>query len=267
MKLRQNSRVFIIVSILAVLIAGYYAGYLDFFTSRLSGIFYRPQYEVAKLALATDESLSAALMSKKQLLERNIEQKTQINDLLYQLENLKTVQKENQDLRELLSFKGSTDKNLVTGNIIYHVNSETAREVILDRGSSDGLKSGYPVIVGRGTLIGRLDQVSLTKSTVKLTIDNTSQILATLSGSDYKIAGSIAGAQGNSLTLNLIPKNVVVRPRQLVTTNGFQEYIPSNLVLGKIISLQESPNEIFNSAIVEPAYQIEELTIATVILP
>ena len=266
MNLRFNKKIIITVIAFSIFILFYNLGLLKPL-EKIFSIFFDPSsVKIVKLGADTNKLLAKTTTSKNDLIQEIARLKNQLTQAnLNAIESL-ALERENQELRSILNFKNKHDYRLLLGELINKTNLELDRSVVINKGSKDGVKKGNAVIVKQGILIGKVDRVDTYKSSIKLTIDNGTQILATLDNFEHTITGVLTGTKGNSLSLNLIPKNLTIISGQKIVTNGLQEFIPANLYVGEIINLQESPNEIFNSALVAVPYTIEDLTTATIIL-
>lgn len=261
-----NKKIIITIIVFFIFLALYY---LNFLTSaeKILALFFHPvQTEIVRQGANINKYLKTAALSKGELIKQVPALQSEINDLNIQLLKLQNAFQENQELKKLLNFKNNNNYQLVTGEIVYKNNSELEKSIMINLGGKDGIKKNDAVIVNEGLLIGKVIKVSPYQSLARLTIDNKSSILATLENAPYTISGVIQGLQGTNLSFNYIPKNIAIIPKQKIITNGLQENIPSNLFLGQITQLQENENNIFNSALVETPYNIEDLKIVGIIV-
>jgi len=265
MNIKAN-KILIALALFGIFLISYHPGFLKFVDRFFSLIFAPTNAEIIKLSSQTNRYLLNANLSKSDLQQRVGELQNEVNNLRARILEIESVEKENIELRALLNFPKQTAYRVVVANIIYKNNSALQKTVVISKGAKNGLKSGQAVISGTGILLGKVETVGMYQSIVKLSIDDNTNILATLEGLEHNIAGVLNGRQGTSLVLNLIPRNIDIIPGQKVLTNGLQENIPADLYLGRVIKLQESDNEIFNSALVEVPYIIEDLTVAAVLI-
>jgi len=264
MSLNPKSAI-IITSVFLLFLLMFYLGFLSPLVKVFSFFFHSAQSVAIEQSAQVNSKIKSIGKSKIELNARIQKLEEEINTLNAQLIFLHKTEKENNELRELLEFKKEGSYTLLSTEIINKSNLELDKSLVLSKGTNAGIRNGDAVVIGNGILIGRISDVAPFSSKVQLTIDNNSNILATLDGTEHTITGVLTGVQGTSLILSLIPKDISLVPKQKVITNGFQERIPSHLILGEIISLQESENEIFNIALVEPPYFIEDITVVAVI--
>ena len=96
-------------------------------------------------------------------------QKEIIIDSLNQefLIKLNQLEKDNRRLREILSIQRLSESDTISAAVISRKTGSWWRQIILNKGSKDGVEIGSPVI-GPGGLLGRVDSTSLFTSTVIL---------------------------------------------------------------------------------------------------
>jgi len=80
---------------------------------------------------------------------------------------LDLLKKDNIRLREILSLKESFTKDLISAAVISRKTGSWWRQIILNKGSRDGVSIGS-IVTGPGGLIGRVNNTSLLTSTVTL---------------------------------------------------------------------------------------------------
>lgn len=97
-----------------------------------------------------------------------------------ELEKVHRLQKENENLKKLLSFKEQYTQEILACNIISKDAGNWFEIFTIDRGSKDGVKTDDPVINADG-LVGRVSRVGLLSSKVISIIDTESSVSARLS--------------------------------------------------------------------------------------
>ena len=80
---------------------------------------------------------------------------------------LNLLKKDNQRLREIISLQESFDSNSISAAVISRKTGSWWRQIILNKGSIDGVEIGSTVI-GPGGLLGRVSNTSLFTSSVTL---------------------------------------------------------------------------------------------------
>lgn len=137
--------------------------------------------------------------------------------------------------------------------------------VQLDRGSDDGLRADLPVVTGAG-LVGRIVEVSRTRSAVRLVTDRASAVGARASRSGDLGVVEGAGA-GRPLALGVLDAGPTVAPGDLVVTSGVDDSIfPGGIPIGRVTSVARAPGALAPEAAVEPTVDLGHLRFVRVLL-
>ncbi|MCZ6601782.1 MAG: hypothetical protein O6952_02115 [Planctomycetota bacterium] len=139
--------------------------------------------------------------------------------------------------------------------VLVRGDSDPLRESITLRvGSDDGVRTGDPVLLGL-SLVGLIQEVSPTRSSVRLVTDPASRIRAFCPQSESEV--SIEGRGADRLSISLKEALVPYRAgAEMLTVE--EDKIPPRLLLGTLVS--ESSGE------VSPLWSASELAIVKVLL-
>ena len=96
---------------------------------------------------------------QKEIILKSIDQESLIK--------LNLLKKDNKRLRQILSLQESSNKDNITAAVISRKTGSWWRQIILNKGSKDGVAIGSTVI-GPGGLLGRVNNTSLFTSSVTL---------------------------------------------------------------------------------------------------
>lgn len=198
--------------------------------------------------------------------EENQELKKQIQQMEQELENVYRLQKENENLRKLLSFKEQFTYDTVGCNIIAKDSGNLFETFTIDRGSKDGISVNDPVINANG-LVGRVARVDLLSSKVVSIIDTESSVSARLSKSrDLVILRGDAKLRTEGLCrLDYIPPDVEVSVGDKVETSGMSSLYPKGIIIGEIVQVVKNEGQFDYYAIVKPAVDFRRLEEVVVI--
>lgn len=199
-------------------------------------------------------------------------QKQRIDDLeealaVYQAE-LAQLREKGADydrLAALLDYNrfGPEDHEYVTCDVIGMDTTGFVRAIQIDCGRRDGVELMDPVVTERG-LVGRVTQVSATGAEVLLVTDPTSRVNARLQSTreDGVVSGQLVG----DLLMSFIPIEAQVREGDLVMTNGLGQMLPADLLVGQVLSVSLSENELYQEARVRSLVDFSRLEIVQVIV-
>ena len=137
----------------------------------------------------------------------------------------------------------------------------------LDKGSVHGVEEGDCVIDGQGNLVGRISEVGYNWSTVLTVVDTDTSLGARVYRTqDLGIAnGDFALMENGQLRLDSLPASSQLLEGDLVVTSGLGGYLPPDLVIGSVSSLQADDSDTSVYAVLTPAADLDSLTEVCVI--
>lgn len=151
-------------------------------------------------------------------------------ELMLQVNRLREYGLENESLRKMLDFKDSVKLPLQPAQIISKLVSKVQGVFILNAGSSDGIKSGMPVITPNG-LVGLVADVSDKFCTVKTIYNSTLKIAVTIQRTNIQ---GILGWNGNELFIKNIPTTRDIQPGDRVVTSELSTIFPPSIPVGLV---------------------------------
>lgn len=177
------------------------------------------------------------------------------------------VMDENKRLKELLGFVAENDFQLVLASVVAKENFEqNSLDLIIDKGSLDGLSSGLAVVNEQGVLIGKIVETKDSISKICLSINPGCEFSASIQNSG-RTQGLVSGNLGLTAKMGYIPQLEKLKLNDLVITSGLGGKIPRGLVIGKITEIRSEKNEVWQEAIIEAPLDFDNLTIVSVVIP
>jgi rod shape-determining protein MreC len=208
--------------------------------------------------------LFSAVRDLRELRDRNAQLERANQDLLTENARLIGLQSENDALKSLLNF---TQENPAyqyqTAAVIGRDPSPYVRFMTINAGSREGLRTDMPVVTAGGTLIGRIDQVSLRSAKVQLLNDPSSAVNVKLQTSG--VTGLAVGQSGGLLRMQYIPLDAKLSPNDIVLTSGLGGNLPRGLVVGQVTAIEKRDVDLFQSALLTPAADYDRLEVVLVI--
>lgn len=203
-------------------------------------------------------------LSRQGLLEKNQQCLGQLNKLAVDKTELEILRQENQSLRSLLNFS-KKEKKIVLAEVIGRSADSLSISLFLNRGSDNDIKTGQPVIVEDGLLLGKIIRVEKNTSLVQLITDNQSKIAATIVNQE-KTLGVVNGEHGISISLTMIPLNENIKVNDLVITSGLEISLPRGLIIGRVETISKELYSPFQSARLQPLVDLNKVTVAGVLV-
>jgi rod shape-determining protein MreC len=155
-------------------------------------------------------------------------------------QRLVELESQNRELQKLLKYVDKRSDKGVTAPVIGRSSDHWWQEIILSRGSDDGIQPGF-IVSGIGGIVGRVVEVTAHTSRVLLISDPSSKVGVTVSRS--RNMGYIRGQSANRVIMVFVDKVPDVRKGDVVTTSALSRLFPSGLPVGVVesISFNKSP--------------------------
>ncbi len=187
------------------------------------------------------------------------------NDLLKrQLYDASEVALENKRLNELLSFKQSAGYKVIAARVIGRDPSNWASVIIINRGSSSGIRKGFICVSFLG-LAGRV--VETTRSTSKIVLINDPNIGVSAIVQRSRQEGLVCGSLGGLLVMKYLPRDADIQPLDTVMTSGLTSNYPKGILIGTVVSVGDEFSGLSRYAVIKPAVSLAALEEALVIIP
>ncbi|MBM7854530.1 rod shape-determining protein MreC [Desulfohalotomaculum tongense] len=194
------------------------------------------------------------------LAEENKKLKQEVRELKSRLDRVEEYKVQNRRLKEMLQYREFTvDKyKLMTAAVIGRDPGNWFGTITVNRGANDGVDKDMAVIVPGG-LVGRVVAVSKHTAEVLLITDPRSGVAAVVQQSQEPgVVEGVANSTGMVRMIHL-RRDAPVKPGQVVVSSGVGGIYPSGVRIGKIISTENDPGGLFQTAAVEPFVDLRVL--------
>lgn len=138
---------------------------------------------------------------------------------------------ENQELRRLLDMTKVLPNKIQSARVVANTSDSFYRTVLLDAGTSHGIKKGQAVINDRG-LIGRIIESGKYSSRVLLLSDVNSRVPVRLTKS--RIRSILSGKNGERLELLYLPPQHHLSVGEMIVTTGDGHIFPAGVPVAMI---------------------------------
>ena len=166
---------------------------------------------------------------QKEVISKSIEQESLIN--------LNLLKKDNTRLREILSLQKSSSNEEISAAVISRKTGSWWRQIILNKGSKDGVEIGNTVI-GPGGLLGRVNNTSLLTSSVTLLTSPESKVGVWVDRT--QINGLLVGLGNDYPSLILYSRDADIKVGDVVSSSPASTLLPPNIPIGIVQSVDET---------------------------
>ena len=172
------------------------------------------------------------------------------------LEESRTIQEENDRLREFLEFRKSVPYTTAPAQVIGRDPSNWSNSLIIDKGASAGIKQNKAVLSTKG-LAGRVVEVGRRSSKILLISDPNSKVGVVILRN--RQGGILVGRPDGKCKMIYIALDSDVKSGDKVITAGFGTVFPKDIVVGDVVSVGKEPGRLYKYAIVKPAQDLSKL--------
>ncbi len=165
---------------------------------------------------------------QKEVILKSIDQENLIN--------LNLLKKDNIRLRRILSLQESSNNDNVSAAVISRKTGSWWRQIIINKGSKDGVQIGSTVI-GPGGLLGRVNDTSLFTSSVRLLTSPESKLGVWVDRA--QINGLLVGLGDDYPRLILYSKDADIKVGDFVSSSPASTLLPPNIPIGVVQSVDE----------------------------
>ena len=178
------------------------------------------------------------LKTLDQLEEENKSLNVINKDLSATNQTLRGLEAENNELRKALQYRERAIFTLKPARIIARDASTWYNEIVIDRGSKDGLdKDGDQPVLTEAGLVGKTTVVTDHSATVVLIADEACKVAANVEGTREQgiVKGErVSGGGAPNIGLNFISKTANLQAGQNVFSTGAGGVFPSGVLIGQV---------------------------------
>jgi len=156
---------------------------------------------------------------------------------------LKALQAENAQLRELLDARKRLTIELAAAEVLYAARDPFSRKVIIDRGSQHDVRAGQPVVDNRG-LVGQVTRAYPWLAEVTLVTDKGQFVPVQNVRNGLRAVLSGTGSDG-ALELRFIPLNADFQIGDELVTSGIDGVYPPGVPVARVTNVERSAEQIF----------------------
>lgn len=158
---------------------------------------------------------------------------------------------ENDNLRELLKLRPRFEPSAQVAEILYMARDPFVRKVVVDKGATDGVTEGAPVIDASG-VVGQVHRVYPWASEVALISDREQAIPVQVVRNGLRAVIFGLGYDG-ALEVRFMPVNADIEKGDLLVTSGIDGVFPSGLPVAFVDSIERNAAYAFARIMCRPA--------------
>lgn len=196
------------------------------------------------------------------LVEENAALREEVAELRANARQADRDREENALLRELLDLREQRhDLEFESAMVLERSTSNWTRTLTLSRGTNHGVAVNNVVVSSEGYLVGVVTEAGVNWCTVQTVVDTDTEFGARLfrTGDVVIAEGDFALMGEGRLKATYLPEDVTLLVGDYIVTSGLGGYYPSDLVIGKVESVQVDDNGLAQYAVLAPMLDFDAL--------
>jgi len=189
--------------------------------------------------------------------------KKTINHAIDKNNKYREIEISNFRLRNLLNFRKTMTNQVLVAEVIGQDPSPWFKTITIDKGKSDGVEKGLPVVVPEG-IVGQIIDISCNYSKVLLIIDQNSAVDALVQRT--RARGLIKGQSDGRCLSKYVLRKHDIKVGDTVVSSGLDGVFPKGLRVGSVTEIVRRNSGIFQEVTVMPYVDFEKLEEVLVVL-
>lgn len=173
---------------------------------------------------------------------------------------------ENKELRGLLGLQPGLAVRSQAAQVMYEAADPFSRKFYIDRGATQGVAPGSPVVTEAG-VIGQVTRVYPLSSEVTLLTDRDAAIPLLNARTQQRAAAFGGAAKGSALELRFIASNADIQVGDLLQTSGVDGIYPAGLPVAKVAEVERQAEGGFARVMLAPVAAVDGVRHVLVLEP
>ena len=173
---------------------------------------------------------------------------------------------ENRELRGLLELKPALAVRSQAAQVMYEAADPFSRKFYIDRGATQGLVAGAPVLTEAG-VIGQVTRVYPLSSEVTLLTDKDAAIPLLNTRTQQRAAAFGGVAKGTAMELRFIASNADIQVGDLLHTSGVDGIYPAGLPVARVAEVERLAEGGFARVTLKPVAAVDSVRHVLVLEP
>ena len=220
------------------------------------------EYPLKFLSLIKNE-LSGMVFYHRNFIQ-NERMKKEADLLKQKINNLREAALENARLKNILRFKQKSSYKVIAAAVIGRSPDSWSSMIIIDKGSSSGIRPGMAVITYLG-LAGRVIETTGSVSKIMLINDPDFGVSAVVQRSRQE--GLVSGTLGNYLIMRYLPKDADIKVSDLIVTSGLTGKYIKGLLIGIVVEIGDEFSGLSRYCLIKPAVSLSNIEEALIVVP
>src|SRR5258708_26742663 len=225
-------------------------------TVRLSlSVLAHPVQQVATLPGEAFGRAGEYFASQERLLRENQELKAKVLEQSAAAQEARLLKAEQAHLLGMTSGKSRYVENGVIAEVLYNARNPFMRKIVVDKGLTQSIAAGMPVIDGSG-VVGQVNNVGTFTSEVTLVTEKDQSVPVMLVRNGLRAVAVGSGKDG-SIDIPFMPVAADIQNGDTFVTSGIDGTYPPGLVVANVTSVEKNATYVFAKVVARPAAGVD----------
>lgn len=217
----------------------------------------RPIQQIAAMPGEALERITSYFTSQERLLRENEELKAKVLEQSAAAQEAKMLRAEQEHLLAMTGSGSRTrfvDRGIIA-EVLYTARNPFTRKIVVDKGLTQSISAGMPVIDGTG-VVGQVTAVGTFTSEVTLVTEKDQSVPVMLERNGLRGIAVGSGKDG-SIDIPFMPVSADVQSGDVFVTSGIDGTYPPGLVVAKVTSVEKNAAYVFAKIVARPAAGVD----------
>ena len=225
-------------------------------TVRLSlSVLSHPIQQVAAWPGEAIARVSDYFASQDRLLRENRDLKVKVLEQSAAAQEARLLKAEEQHLLAMTSGNSRYAENGTIAEVLYTARNPFTRKIVVDKGLTNSIHAGMPVIDGSG-VVGQVTNVGTFTSEVTLVTEKDQSVPVMVVRNGLRGVAVGSGKDG-AIDIPFMPVSADVRNGDMVVTSGIDGTYPPGLVVAEVTSVEKNAAYVFAKISAKPAAGVD----------
>jgi len=239
---------------IATMIADHRFGALEAVRLSLS-VLVAPLQQLAAAPGAAMSRVTDYFSSQDRLLRENEELRAKLLEYAAAAQQSKLLAAEQESLLAMTPARSRFATDGVLAEVLSYGRNPFARKLVLDKGLTQGIKAGMPVIDGEG-VVGQVTAVGTFTSEVTLVTEKDQSVPVMLTRNGLRAIAVGSGKDG-SIDVPFMPVSADIQNGDLFVTSGIDGTYPAGLLVARVAAVEKNAAYVFAKIRALPAAGVD----------
>jgi rod shape-determining protein MreC len=239
---------------IATMIADHRFGALEAVRLSLS-VLVAPLQQLAAAPGAATSRVTDYFSSQDRLLRENDELRAKLLEYAAAAQQSKLLAAEQESLLAMTPARSRFATDGVLAEVLSYGRNPFARKLVLDKGLTQGIKAGMPVIDGEG-VVGQVTAVGTFTSEVTLVTEKDQSVPVLLTRNGLRAIAVGSGKDG-SIDVPFMPVSADIQNGDLFVTSGIDGTYPAGLLVARVSAVEKNATYMFAKITARPAAGVD----------